>query len=222
MSAPPSEAARRKNVQDAIDRVLFKVCHAAVGNALLLHTAGRRLSPHGIAPKLPPAARGALCRSTLPPTLSPSACPDTWHRSTSWRLSWATSPGRTSCCTPSCEAAAAFLCYAGSSQGGRTGWAGMTLCVTAGKPPCAAAAHTHKRWSLQKPAVLLATLPACSNEYVAELGKLEAAKDDMIGGGQPVELAVELLRCVRLLCFVACPQRYVPELPLVGSRWSRR
>ena len=38
--------------------------------------------------------------------------------------------------------------------------------------------------------------PLCSNEYVAELGKLEAAKDDMIGGGQPVELAVELLRCV--------------------------
>lgn len=33
-----------------------------------------------------------------------------------------------------------------------------------------------------------------SNEYIAELGKLEAAKGDMIGGGQPVELAVELLR----------------------------
>ncbi|KAI7844466.1 hypothetical protein COHA_001969 [Chlorella ohadii] len=39
-------------------------------------------------------------------------------------------------------------------------------------------------------------LHAKLNEYVAELGKLEAAKDDMIGGGQPVELAVELLRAV--------------------------
>jgi len=38
-------------------------------------------------------------------------------------------------------------------------------------------------------------MPLCRNEYITELGKLEAAKDDMIGGGQPVELAVELLRC---------------------------
>lgn len=35
----------------------------------------------------------------------------------------------------------------------------------------------------------------CSNEYVAELGRLEAVKDDMSANGQPVELAVELLRC---------------------------
>lgn len=37
-------------------------------------------------------------------------------------------------------------------------------------------------------------LPPCSNEYIAELGKLEGVKDNMIGGGQPVELAVELLK----------------------------
>ena len=34
----------------------------------------------------------------------------------------------------------------------------------------------------------------CSNEYVEELGRLEGVKDNMTGGGQPVELAVELDR----------------------------
>lgn len=50
MSAPPSEAARRKNVQDAIDRVLFKVCNAGQRVA----PAHCRLPPHVVAPKLPP------------------------------------------------------------------------------------------------------------------------------------------------------------------------
>jgi hypothetical protein len=36
-------------------------------------------------------------------------------------------------------------------------------------------------------------LPARSNEYIQALGALEAVKDDMISGGQPVELAVELI-----------------------------
>ena len=36
----------------------------------------------------------------------------------------------------------------------------------------------------------------CSNEYVEEMGRLEGVKDNMTGGGQPVELAVELLRWV--------------------------
>lgn len=80
---------------------------------------------------------------------------------------------------------------------------GTILCVTADQPPYAAAAHGTEAMVPAKEAVVLQQPagrlqpcpPACSNEYVAELGKLEAAKDDMIGGGQPVELAVELLRC---------------------------
>ncbi|KAL4860169.1 Mediator of RNA polymerase II transcription subunit 10b [Chlorella vulgaris] len=34
------------------------------------------------------------------------------------------------------------------------------------------------------------------NEYIQALGALEAVKDDMISGGQPVELAVELIKAV--------------------------
>jgi hypothetical protein len=33
-----------------------------------------------------------------------------------------------------------------------------------------------------------------SNEYIDSLAKLESVKDGMVGGGQPVELAVELLK----------------------------
>ncbi len=40
MSAPPSEAARRKNVQDAIDRVLFKV-RCALSEGCVVHAALR-------------------------------------------------------------------------------------------------------------------------------------------------------------------------------------
>ncbi|KAL4423221.1 hypothetical protein ABPG77_000013 [Micractinium sp. CCAP 211/92] len=39
-------------------------------------------------------------------------------------------------------------------------------------------------------------LHAKLNEYIEELGKLEGVKDNMVGGGLPVELAVELLRAV--------------------------
>ncbi|KAL4434309.1 hypothetical protein ABPG75_000750 [Micractinium tetrahymenae] len=39
-------------------------------------------------------------------------------------------------------------------------------------------------------------LHAKLNQYVEELGKLDGVKDNMVGGGLPVELAVELLRAV--------------------------
>ncbi len=42
--------------------------------------------------------------------------------------------------------------------------------------------------------------PLRSNEYIEELGKLEGVKDNMVGGGLPVELAVELLRWAPLFC----------------------
>lgn len=55
----------------------------------------------------------------------------------------------------------------------------------------------------------------CSNEYLDSLAKLEEVKDGMVGGGQPVELAVELLKWVapRSLHVLARPASLAPHPP---------
>lgn len=44
----------------------------------------------------------------------------------------------------------------------------------------------------------LAARRPCSNQYIEALGKLDGVKDNMVGGGLPVDLAVELLRWVAM------------------------
>ena len=111
-------------------------------------------------------------------------------RSASWRPS---SPRAvTSCCTPSCE------------QRGSDAWRAPAAIGTAAPlgacpPPLPT---PPPRWGLgyRLRQSLTHCLPAacdcgCRNEYVEALKQLDAVKDGMVGGGQPVELAVELLRC---------------------------
>lgn len=136
-----TEAAQRKHVSDAIDRVLFKA----------------RL-PRDVA-LLPARAR---LKRALP--LSPLCC-----RSTSWRRSWGSLTETTTCCTRSCELPPPL------------------------PPPAAACRPLPTRCCSSLNSLDSLSLP-CSNEYIKELGGLEATKDDMIANGQPVELAVELLR----------------------------
>lgn len=80
----------------------------------------------------------------------------------------------TSCCTPSCE------CHLPVPP----------LVLRRCGPPTPGH-QPHPPFSPCLPVAL-----SCSNEYVEELGRLEGVKDNMTGGGQPVELAVELLRYV--------------------------
>ena len=67
-----------------------------------------------------------------------------------------------------------------------------TACRPPAPPPACRAADSR----LNTPRSPSPAGSLCSNEYVAELGRLEGVKDNMTGGGQPVELAAELLRWV--------------------------
>lgn len=87
----------------------------------------------------------------------------------------ASSTGRTSCCTPSCESIKRVLrsCLCPCAVRCRT--------LPPSLPLCRGLPRLLPRWP-------------CSNQYIEDLGKLEGVKDNMVGGGLPVELAVELLR----------------------------